>query len=140
MKKLKENKGLTLLEVIISLAIFGILIAGFIRFFGDSFVSMVSYGNKSKAVLEASEVMEKSYSGEIALDKADDLEGMGGEHVENPLSSELYRKTEEQKFNFYIEDVNLDIDGNTVEGKNLNVIWFYEDGNRYVRLSSFIPN
>lgn len=57
----RSQKGLTLVEVLISMLIFGIVAFAFLNLFGSSFVNIYSMGTKDRAMTRASDVMETLY-------------------------------------------------------------------------------
>jgi len=61
MKVKFSNKGFTLVEILISLAILGIIVSAFVGLFGTGFANIFSIGNKDLAMAEASEVFEILY-------------------------------------------------------------------------------
>jgi len=63
MKYLKRNVGLTLIEVIISLAIFSIIFLSFMSMFSSSYINILSMGNKTVATRIAQEYMDQYYEG-----------------------------------------------------------------------------
>lgn len=60
-----QNKGLTLVEIIVSLGILGIIAVSFTTLFTHSFKSVFSAGDKSVALFEAQEDMENILSGTV---------------------------------------------------------------------------
>jgi len=59
---LKNKKGFTLIEVLISLAILGIIVFAFLNLFGTSFVNIYTMGGKDRAMAQASDIMEILYN------------------------------------------------------------------------------
>ena len=57
-KRLKENKGLTLIEIIVAFAILAVLIGTFYGLFANSFKSVVNSGQRTKARNLASQSLE----------------------------------------------------------------------------------
>ncbi|MDF2592897.1 MAG: hypothetical protein K0S75_2363, partial [Clostridia bacterium] len=49
MKNLKQNKGFTLIEIILAMAILGIILVAFMGAFSGGFINIITMGNKSKA-------------------------------------------------------------------------------------------
>jgi prepilin-type N-terminal cleavage/methylation domain-containing protein len=63
MGKIRNQEGFTLIEIIISIAIFGILVIGFLSVFSNSNITIFNMGNKSKAVAIAQDLIDtKNYS------------------------------------------------------------------------------
>ncbi|MTI65413.1 MAG: prepilin-type N-terminal cleavage/methylation domain-containing protein [Firmicutes bacterium] len=48
-----NNKGITLIEIIVSIAIIGIISLTFLSIFSDGFINIISSGKKSKAVAKS---------------------------------------------------------------------------------------
>lgn len=63
-KMLNNEKGVTLIELIISIAIMGIILISFLGVFSSSFKSIISAGNKSEAVFMSHEEVASVISGE----------------------------------------------------------------------------
>jgi prepilin-type N-terminal cleavage/methylation domain-containing protein len=66
-----QNKGLTLVEIIVSLGILGIITVSFTTLFTHSFKSVFSAGDKSVALFEAQEKMENILSGTVESESSD---------------------------------------------------------------------
>jgi prepilin-type N-terminal cleavage/methylation domain-containing protein len=58
MKRHLNKKGLTLLEVIISIAIIGIIVVSFLSLFSNSFVQVIRSGNKGTSMYSAQTTAE----------------------------------------------------------------------------------
>ena len=56
------RRGLTLLEIILSLALLGIIVVAFLGVFTSGFVTIVTMGNKSRAAVEAQTILDRVYS------------------------------------------------------------------------------
>jgi prepilin-type N-terminal cleavage/methylation domain-containing protein len=59
---IKDRRGLTLLEIILSLALLGIIVVGFLGVFSGGFVTIISMGNKSRAGVEAQTIVDRVYA------------------------------------------------------------------------------
>lgn len=160
MENFRSKRGLTLLEVIISIAILGIIATAFLNLFGNSFVSIASFGGKSEAVLGASDILEQVYSWqnqeeekpeEEKIKTKDEYElkleeflseTMGGDKKENKdkLNETL---GSEKSFNYYLEykELNIGTDNPIQKIKGHNLTIAVPNGNKgnMEELSSFIP-
>ena len=118
MKLLKSKKGLTLIEMIISLAILAILAAAFLGVFTSGYTGILSAGNFSQT----------GYIGQRAMENR--IAGLSVTGIPNVTSSAVNSET-----------VTIDFGGSTtvsVTGK-IEVI-ICDDGRHKVELATFIPN
>jgi prepilin-type N-terminal cleavage/methylation domain-containing protein len=76
--KLNNQKGLTLLEIILSMAILGILAISFLTMFSSGFKSIIKAGNKSVAAYDAQQSMTNK------IIQADDLDS--DEYIEETIT------------------------------------------------------
>ncbi len=126
MKVLSQNKGFSLVEVLVAMAVLTILVVSFTIFFGWNITSIFETGQRSQAVAEAEKKLEKLH---YSMDNyASDPEYVSSEDV--------LVKDPDRDRNFCVEEVTY-VDG-SVEGYNVTVVVFYKNGERYVSLSSFI--
>ncbi len=135
MQKIFSNeKGLTLVEVIISFAILVIIAFAFIPLFGNVFANIFFFGEKDKAMTQASDYMEVLYAEQpfgadneiIAL-----LELNNGTYVDN--ENNLLNYDENFEFNFTLDSFET-ID---VTGYKVTIVVFYENGGQHAKLTSF---
>ncbi|MDF2546493.1 MAG: hypothetical protein K0R93_1391 [Anaerosolibacter sp.] len=63
MNRLKENRGMTLIEIIVSVAILGILVIAFLNLFTFGYVQVVNAGHKSGAGFKAHQAAEQKIAG-----------------------------------------------------------------------------
>ena len=58
-KKFNKRKGLSLIELVVSVAILGVVAIAILQLFGSGFVNIVGAGNHSKAQYLAQDVIEQ---------------------------------------------------------------------------------
>lgn len=131
----KKSKGFTLVELILAMAILGIIAISFLYLFTSSTVSLHNAGNLSKATADAQSIMDKTYTDGIVyietLDAADTT-------ISKVLTAGALKNAyvSGEKVRYFIESV-------TISGKvvpKITMLLFYDSGKRSVVLSSLIPN
>jgi prepilin-type N-terminal cleavage/methylation domain-containing protein len=117
MGSLKTDKGMTLVEVVISLAILGIITVVFLGMFTSGFGGIISAGKYSQAEYEAQEAMEHRIGG-VTVAATPSL-----------TPTTISGKT-----------VSISFPGVPISatGKLEKIV--YNDGKHSVELSTFIPN
>ena len=139
-KLIKNSKGFTLVEVIVSMAILALIATAFVPLFGFSFTSIFSYGERDKAMSVASDIMEVLYA-EQELDlnpgiSSDDyIEGLIDDYSEG---EDYYLKEVEKKDDNNPFEVSQN--GETIEitGYKITIEVPYKNGERHVTLTSFV--
>jgi prepilin-type N-terminal cleavage/methylation domain-containing protein len=116
--KCKNDVGMTLLEIILSLAIIGIIAISFLPLFTSGFIWVKNAGNETKAAFVAQQSMEKRLSGQIVTET---------EILNNPKQSNIIISV---TFNGMSKVVTSKGDLETIE---------YDDGKSYVKFVSFFP-
>ena len=136
MKNFKSNNGLTLIEIIIAMAILGIILISFLNMFGAGFSSIFEMGQKSDATSDLQCIMEIIYR-DGNVDHLDflvtqsqvvgvaDYNDLFDVYVSGPVTR------------FHVGAITL-LSGETVE--QVTLLKFYQNGKRYVILSSALPN
>jgi len=83
-----NKKGFTLIEVLISMVILGIIVFAFLNLFGTSFANIFTMGNKDQAMATASDIMEALYreQGPDGLSEADINNILDSEGVNNGVT------------------------------------------------------
>lgn len=131
----KKSKGFTLIELILAMAILGIIAISFLYLFTSSTVSLHNAGNLSKATAEVQSLMDKTYTDGIVYIETLDAS-------DNTISKVL---TAGALKNAYVtgEKVRYLVESVTISGKvvpKITMLLFYDSGKRSVVLSSLIPN
>lgn len=133
MKFKSVRKGLTLIEVIISIAILGIIAISFLSMFSNGYINIFTMGNKSKAVVKAQSTIDAACrAGKINYATDPDLNGMSSSAA-SVIALHTFDSGIESKY--FVEDITI----NSVLYKRITVAVFYQGGQRYVELASLIP-
>lgn len=127
------RKGLTLIEVVISIAILGIIAVSFLSMFSQGYINIFTMGNKSKALVKAQATIDVACrAGRINYATDPDLNGM----CSNAASvADLHTFSSGIESKYFVEDVTI----NSILYKRITVAVFYQGGQRYVELTSLIP-
>ncbi len=143
----KEQKGLTLIEVMIALAILGIIVVAFMPLFGVTFANIYSYGSRDEAKAKAAEQLEELYAEQpfpfegdpdIVGTLKEGVDEYQGEHIEGS-ENDLHTPPKEADFNFSVEENFEPMENEEdVKGYKVTIVFFYQDGERHVELTSFI--
>ncbi len=112
---MKNRRGFTLIELIVSIAILAIIIIAFMPLFSFSFVNTFRSGNQSEAVYQNQSLLEESYS--------------GAEEVEGVISTELPQPLE----------INIDGVIVRVPGRLIEVSSDYDNNGNLVNTKAFVP-
>lgn len=129
---IKNKKGLTLVEIIVAIAILGIVSVTLISVLTTGFVNIVMSGERDRAMSVASNIMEELYANQP-------LDLSHGEHtdVKDYILEEYLKESTFYEYDFELEDVTT-ISEESYQGFEILVKVFYNDGNRHVRLRSFV--
>jgi prepilin-type N-terminal cleavage/methylation domain-containing protein len=128
-----DEYGFSLIEIIVAIAILGIIVVSIMGLLGNSIVHVFSSGKKDKAVSRAANQMELLYSinpknkAELILNNAElvtDSSQQGG----------LYDETDKNIIRYCIEGETEGF----ADGFKVTIVAFYMNGKRYVTLTSFI--
>ena len=131
LNKYENNKGFTLIEIILAIAILGIIIVSFMSIFSSGIKNIFSAGKKDEAISLAANKLEKLYHSQ-PFEKQSDLKAKlnnDGYYVEN-CTNELYT--------YQNKDYNFCINSNISGGFKVKIVYFYLNGERYIELTSFV--
>lgn len=125
------KKGLTLIEVVVSIAILGLIAASFLGMFSNGYITIFTMGNKSRALAKAQSVVDAACKAG-RLNYSTELVGISSNAV-SEADLHTYEAGKESKY--LAEDVLI----NSVYYKKITVAVFYQGGKRYVEITSLIP-
>lgn len=123
------SKGLTIIEIIIAIAILGIIALGFFSVFTHSYSTIYTMGNKSKAIAKAREIIDTAYENR-------DVDILKVKNISKESTPSDVYTFETGKISKYMTEIK------TIDGFNytkLTVVVFYQQGKRYVTLTSLMP-
>ena len=144
-----KNKGFTLLEIIVVIAILSIVVIAFLSLFTNSYSNVSYSNNRLKATMEAKSIMEGI--------RTIDYEGLNESDVDKYFTDNYEGKYEKisdindisnsnnKDILYYIGDADVslkdksdDVEVFNENSKKITVIVFYNNGKSYVTLSSYI--
>lgn len=135
MNKQHKSKGVTLLEIVISIAILGMMGVIFINMFGNSFCNVLLMGNKSKAVEKAQGFIEKAWESRSVNVSDGSIHALDG-ISKFTSSSDLLRYEFGCETKYCTKVVRV----GGINYYKLSVAVFYKNGKKSVVISSLIPN
>lgn len=125
-----RKKGMTLLEIIIAMAILGIIAVVLLNAFVQGFSTIFSMGNKTRAMTTAQELIDKA----CEAGSTGALSGITSlTEVADEKDLYIYEDSEIQKY--YVSTQT--IGGVTYDKVTISI--FYQKGRGYVILTSLIP-
>ena len=123
----QREKGFTMVEVLISMAIISLLAMSFIPLFSSSLVNIFAYGERERAMTAASDIMEHLYARQPFDNGEPDIEELINENNEN-------NKYEDFSFDDEIDKEVIE----DVEGYKVTIEVKYQNEERKVTLTSFV--
>ena len=144
MKFLMRKKGITIIEIIVSLAILGILAISFLSIFSNGVSTIFSSGNKSLAMKQAQTISDRIYDTQNFSDLDTAVQGIllniygTGKYKKVLSSADIYSTSYTgEAVRYYIENIQL-LSGLTRQ--RVTALVFYENGKRNIVLSSIYSN
>ena len=133
-KVLSQKEGFTLIEIILAMAILGIILVAFIGAFSNGFTSILNTGNKTRAVAQAQAIVDFIYE-EGTIDSAvlTTTFDIDSEVDYADLESSPYNAA--KPIYYSVESKTI----GTIPTEKVTVLVFYQNGNRYITLTSLIP-
>lgn len=131
----RRQKGFTLIEVIVSIAVLAILIFSFVNFIGFSFTNVFVMGDKSKAIVRAREKIDV-LDNMVAADRVDEFT-VDSEYISSEALESFIRTNSTNGRWFSYKEALQQVEEHGVNGYGFTVIVFYHNGKRYIRLESF---
>ncbi len=129
----KRKRAFTLVEIIISMAIIGIIVVPFLAMFTSSFSTIFSMGHKTEASNEAQAFIESVYNGGIS-EITNVALAFNSTEENDPanMNNTLYDPSGLNKQIYH----NVDTSGTQPK---VTVMVFYQNGSRLVKLSALVP-
>lgn len=136
MKYVRDKKGLTLVELLISMAILGIILVAFLSYFGFSFGNIVGAGGRTQAAHQAQSVVEAMYSKSFSgsSDIVTFLNAEGHNKVDNIANITVQSGSNPINYNISSQQTI-----NGTPGYVVTVVAFYDRGKGNISLTAFIP-
>lgn len=146
MKHLKNHQGFTLLEVIISLAILGIIMAALLSLFTSDVRLVFNAGHQSEANIEAQKIVDKIYEETISKSVSQlpteinqiltDM-GLDGEYEKSTSLVDFNSAYNDKRIRYYLTTEAL-LSGTSTPVINLKV--YYDHGDKFVNISTPLAN
>lgn len=134
MRKISYKKGLTLIEILVSIAILGIMVVAFSKVFVQGFSNIAIMGDKTKAMATAQKVMDTAYQfGRSAINTS--LIGISNKSL---TTTELNTYDSTKLVKHYTESPTYSFLSGASFTK-LTVKVYYHNGASSITLTSFIP-
>ena len=124
----KRKKGFTLVELVVSIALLGMLAVVFLTMFSNGYINIIASGNRTRAVKVAETLLDKA-------SKSANPDTINGESTESTLA-DLYTRAGTEQSRYYHKTVTK----NGTNYEELTVVVFYQSGERYITLTSLIPS
>lgn len=128
MKVKLRKKGMSLLEIIIAIALLGIIAVILLNAFVQGFSTIFSMGNKTRAMATAQDIID------VAC-QSGDPSTLSGVSTEASDQVDLYQYEESIPHKYWISSQDI----GTVLYDKVTVVVFYQRGRSYVELTSIIP-
>ena len=127
-----NKKGFTLIELILSMAILGILLVAFMTVFNFSYFSIINAGNRTDAAYVANGITDSLFSAPFNSEAS----------IQTFLSGKGYG-TESANVTAYVsKNVNYKVTNGVVlnvNGSTVEIAVFYNSRHDYVQFTVFVP-
>lgn len=142
----KNHEGFTLLEVIISLAILGIIMAALLSLFTSDIRLVFNAGQQSEANIEAQKIVDKIYEETISKSVSQlpteinlimTNMGLDGQYEKSTSQADFNSAYVNKRIRYYLTTETL-LSGSTTPVINLKL--YYDNGEKYVCISTPLAN
>lgn len=140
-----KKKGLSLIEILISMAILGIITVSFLTLFSNGLTDVYKSGHRTNKTAELQSLIEELNS--HICNNQNDIDTYVGGYLSakgvqyNKVSdiNSLKIKTSGKDVNYYITGLNtVSNDASTVKGYQVTIYWFVDNGTSHVEATTFI--
>ena len=138
---IKKNYGFSLVEIVVAIAILGVIVVVLLNSIVSGYVWIVNSGNRTKAIAEAQKVIEAMYSDGVVDNSNQDsnlygLLGDKGKVDSASLNNSLFDSTKPDENIFYAITPKI-INSETYN--QVTVLVFYQSGKQTVKLTAILP-
>lgn len=145
-----DNRGFTLLEVLITLAILSIIVLSFLSVFTSTNLTINYSGKKTNAITEVKGILDEINS-KIDNDRAAEVNNIVKEVLHEKYREEYlifsetpgFYKYDNKKIHCLIVEEEISIESSNIVSDNITeikIILFYDHGKKKIELSTYIPN
>ena len=138
----QKEEGFSLIEILIGLVVLLVMVIIFTQSIGFNYLSIFHTGERNRATVSAQNKLElisaMALQYETLTAMKEDLAENDEEYLEEFGDLNELGDTVGDGRRFTLEEAFNDIDGEEVEGYEVTVIVFYNNGTFHVRLISFI--
>jgi prepilin-type N-terminal cleavage/methylation domain-containing protein len=133
---IRNQKGLSLIEMLVSLAVLSLFVVVVIQLVGFNLTSTIITGEKGQANAAAQRALERiTAMVDNSVPLTEITEMTDPEYVD---LDEIYTYTQDLKPRFFVESTSNQVGEETVNGYEVTVVVFYRNGQAYIELPRFI--
>jgi prepilin-type N-terminal cleavage/methylation domain-containing protein len=137
MKNSYNKKGFTLVELIISIAILGIISTAFLSMFGFGYSNITEAGIRTKAINKTQNIIESAYAKKF-YNPSEIRAFMSGHGYNNITNiSNLYIQSGGNETNYFVKDTITALNG--TDCYIITVVVFYKNGTKNIDVTTAIP-
>ncbi len=142
MKYIRNQRGLTLIEIIVSMAILGIILVVILGVFSLGFSNIAFSGQKSKELMNVQSIVDDLNAQDFMTTSSHPAQY----YIVNYLTGKIYNSVSDlsqitvnagNDVNFYVSPQET-IAGTA--GNSVTIVAFTQNGKRYAQLSTFLPD
>ncbi|SHJ36951.1 type IV pilus modification PilV family protein [Parasporobacterium paucivorans] len=141
MKPIKSNRGLTLVEIIVAIAILGIILTAILSMFDVSIKETFKSGFRSKEVMEVQDIiddLQTKFSQGSSSSSVIETYLSGKGYNKAATASALSTKVGTKNVNYFVQYKEITSGATTAKGYEVSVLKFFNNDNNTVRLTAFI--
>lgn len=144
MKLMRNQRGMTLIELIIAIAILGIISVTFLNMFGSGYTHIFRAGNRTKTIAELQAIIDKSHTQEFVDAAAIEtyFNGNPDGRIFNKVANigDIDTKIAGKDVNYHIGALETIVNSgtNVVDGYQVTIALFFNNGKDAVKVTTFV--
>jgi prepilin-type N-terminal cleavage/methylation domain-containing protein len=137
-KYLKNQKGMTLIEVILAIAILGIIMIGILNLFSFSMKSIYSAGNRTHTVADLESISDELIASEFSskIEIENHLADVMNFNEKTDKNSVAIKEIGED-INFYVSNSTV-LEGTSTIGYVVTIVKFHSNGKQSSKITVFL--